>query len=274
VPPAGERRTGALTLRILSAIVLIAVTAAAVALGPPYFNVYILVAALVLVVEWALLCGQRVVRPTTILLAVTAIAVVFVATTEAPRDALVTGAVGALILLLVGWLERAQRLLWLVFGVAYIGLPAVALLWLMAAPELGRETIAFVIVAVSATDIGAYFAGRSIGGPRLVPRLSPKKTWAGLAGGIACAAAAGALLGYAFGLSIAWTTLVGAALAVVSQAGDLFESAIKRKFGVKDSGAIIPGHGGLFDRADGQIAAAVAVAAAHWATGGSVLTWR
>lgn len=141
------------------------------------------------------------------------------------------------------------------------GLAALAaLLWLRHQPAHGRETILWVLACIWATDIGAYFVGRAAGGAKLAPRISPGKTWAGLVGGMAWAAVASAAAGYAFGLGeTVPLAVIGAALAVVGQAGDLLESAAKRRAGVKDSGHLIPGHGGLLDRIDGLMAVLVAV---------------
>lgn len=137
----------------------------------------------------------------------------------------------------------------------------VALLWLRHQPAFGRETILWVLVCIWATDIGAYFVGRTAGGVKLAPRISPSKTWSGLIGGMAWAAVGSAAMGYAFGLGETVSlAIAGAALAVVGQAGDLLESAAKRRAGVKDSGRLIPGHGGLLDRIDGLMAVLVAVA--------------
>jgi phosphatidate cytidylyltransferase len=141
------------------------------------------------------------------------------------------------------------------------GLAALAaLLWLRHQPAHGRETILWVLACIWATDIGAYFVGRAAGGAKLAPRISPGKTWAGLVGGMAWAAVASAAAGYAFGLGeTVPLAVIGAALAIVGQAGDLLESAAKRRAGVKDSGHLIPGHGGLLDRIDGLMAVLVAV---------------
>ena len=145
-----------------------------------------------------------------------------------------------------------------------------ALLWLRHQPAFGRETILWVLICIWATDIGAYFVGRTAGGAKLAPRISPGKTWSGLIGGMAWAAVASAVTGYAFGLGeTVHLALAGAALAVVGQAGDLLESAAKRRAGVKDSGRLIPGHGGLLDRIDGLMAVLVAVAVARLVVGTS-----
>lgn len=146
----------------------------------------------------------------------------------------------------------------------------VTLLWLRHQPAFGRETVLWILVCIWATDIGAYFVGRAAGGAKLAPRISPGKTWSGLIGGMAWAAVASAALGYAFGLGeTVLLAIAGAVLAVVGQAGDLLESAAKRRAGVKDSGNLIPGHGGLLDRVDGLMAVLVAVAIARLVAGGA-----
>lgn len=137
----------------------------------------------------------------------------------------------------------------------------VALLWLRHQPVLGRETVIWIVACIWATDIGAYFVGASAGGAKLAPRISPSKTWSGLIGGMALAAAVSAAMGFVFSLGTTLSlALIGACLAVVGQLGDLAESAAKRGAGVKDSGNLIPGHGGLLDRVDGLVAALAMVA--------------
>ncbi len=154
-------------------------------------------------------------------------------------------------------------------AILYTLAAVVALLWLRHQPSSGRETIVWLVVCVWATDIGAYFLGTIAGGARLAPRISPSKTWSGLIGGMCWAAVASAGMGLIFekGATVQ-LALIGVAIAVISQAGDLLESAAKRRAGVKDSGWLIPGHGGLLDRIDGLMAAIVAVAAMRLVTGG------
>jgi phosphatidate cytidylyltransferase len=142
-------------------------------------------------------------------------------------------------------------------GFVYIAVPAFALLVL----EWGWERLTlWVMIVTWTTDIGAYFAGRGIGGPKLAPRLSPNKTWAGLLGGMVGAAIIGWITGHFLHLDGIFL-LLGAPMAALAQAGDLFESWIKRRAGVKDSGAILPGHGGLLDRLDGLLPVLVATLA-------------
>jgi phosphatidate cytidylyltransferase len=139
----------------------------------------------------------------------------------------------------------------------------------------GRATLFWVLAVVWATDIGAYVVGRALGGPRLAPRWSPHKTWAGLAGGVVCAALTGwataAWLETSPALAVA---LVSAGLAVIEQFGDLAESVAKRRFGVKDSSGLIPGHGGLLDRLDGLLAVIPVVALLTLIGGRSLLAWQ
>ena len=152
----------------------------------------------------------------------------------------------------------------------YVLAALVALLWLRHQPEMGRETVIWMLACTWATDIGAYFVGASAGGAKLAPRISPGKTWSGLIGGMAWAAVASAATGYAFGLGSTFSlAAIGAVLAVVAQVGDLAESALKRSAGVKDSGGLIPGHGGLLDRVDGLVAVLVAVALVRLTVGGA-----
>lgn len=167
---------------------------------------------------------------------------------------------------------------WWLGGLLYIAAPCAALLWLRADAETGRATVLWVFVVVWAADTGAYLAGRAIGGPKLAPSISPKKTWAGLIGGLVASGAAGWATAAFFagdgGLEKpVLAVFASGGIGFVSALGDLLESAVKRRLGVKDSGTLIPGHGGLFDRVDGLFAAAVAAALIGGATGGSMLTW-
>ncbi len=146
----------------------------------------------------------------------------------------------------------------------------VALLWLRHQPEAGRETVVWIIACVWAADTGAYVLGSLAGGAKLAPRISPSKTWSGLVGGMCWAAVISALAGLVFGLGETVSlALIGAILAIVDQAGDLLESAAKRRAGVKDSGRLIPGHGGLLDRIDGLVACLIVVALVRFVVGGS-----
>lgn len=148
---------------------------------------------------------------------------------------------------------------WMIVGFAYALLPALSLLWLRDRAPQGMELVFWVFIVTWTTDIGAYFAGRAIGGPKLAPTISPNKTWAGLIGGMVSAALAG----------WAWTQYVvlptsliwlAPAFAAAAQGGDLFESWLKRRAGAKDSGSMLPGHGGILDRLDGLVVVAILTA--------------
>ena len=173
------------------------------------------------------------------------------------------------------WLGLCKRnVFWLLFGTLYIIVPCLALIHLRSNPDLGFETVLWVFVLVWSADTGAYAAGRLIGGPKLAPRISPNKTWSGLMGGI-CAAG---VVGFFNALvldhqSMIPLVLISALLGLISQGGDLLESWIKRKFDKKDAGSLIPGHGGLFDRVDGLLAASVGAAFIGLIIGESALTW-
>jgi phosphatidate cytidylyltransferase len=139
-------------------------------------------------------------------------------------------------------------------GIFYVGIPVFCLLWLRDVPGNGLLFALWALAVVWATDIGAYFAGRAIGGPKIAPAISPSKTWAGLGGGVLLAMILSWVLNHFAGLP-ATLALVSGLLAVAAQAGDFFESWLKRRAGVKDSGTLLPGHGGVLDRLDGVVTA-------------------
>ena len=147
-------------------------------------------------------------------------------------------------------------------GVVYVSLAPVALIWLRDAPEAGLFAVVWVFSVVWATDIGAFFTGRAIGGPKLAPTISPGKTWSGFAGGIAAAGVAGWVAATIGGVATALPLVIASlVISVVGQVGDLAISKVKRQAGVKDTGRIIPGHGGVLDRLDSMLPA-VSLAAA------------
>ena len=159
------------------------------------------------------------------------------------------------------------------FGLVYVGVPVCLLLWLRGIPEIGLGLVLWLCFIVWATDIGAYAVGRLVGGPRLAPAISPNKTWSGTAGGLVSAVVVGVLAAVALGADRPFLAAVLAlALSVTAQLGDLFESMMKRQFGVKDSSRLIPGHGGMLDRVDGLLAAVPAFALFH-VLAGETLVW-
>lgn len=163
---------------------------------------------------------------------------------------------------------------WLASGVIYLGLPCVCLIWLRGDANFGRIWVFWLLAVVWSSDIGAYLTGSLIGGPRLAPRISPKKTWSGFAGGLMFASMAGMIAATVWGrANLSSVVLASVAIGFSAQAGDLFESWVKRRFGVKDSSALIPGHGGLLDRIDALMAASVVTALIAALSQGRMWTW-
>ncbi len=253
--------------RVLSAAVLAPLALAAVWFGGLAFLALILLAAVLLAWEWNGMSGGGVwTLAVHGIAAVAAVALIYWGLAGWSLLAVAGGAVAAGI---VGLVTRSGPA-WPSLGVVYLTLPCIALVWLRADPAIGRETILWLLAVVWATDIGAYFAGRGIGGPKLAPRFSPNKTWSGLLGGAMAAGLASAVVASVAGLGgVLALALVGAILAVVSQVGDLTESGFKRHFGVKDSSHLIPGHGGVMDRVDGLLFAVPIYALIVFVAGGT-----
>ena len=271
-PDVAELRS--LALRTLSALVLAPIAVGAILLDRPAFDLLVAAGAGVLVWEWDGLCGEGRFGRTGVALLAVVLATVLAVSLGFAASACALALAGAFLVDRLAVAQGSPTPRWRGAGALYLGVPAIALLWLRDDAN-GEKVVLWLFIVVWATDIGAYAAGRLIGGPHLAPRLSPHKTWAGLGGGIAAAAAAGAAVARGLASADAGVlTALSAALAVVAQLGDLTESAIKRHFNVKDVSGLIPGHGGLFDRVDGLLAAAPAVALVQLLWGGSVLAWR
>jgi len=172
-----------------------------------------------------------------------------------------------------------RRPAWMALGVLYVAVSIWALWRLRLDPEWGQMTVFWLLVVVWGADTGGYVFGMSLRGPKLAPSISPNKTWSGFFGGTLLGALAGwGMVSYfrpEVALEMAAFKIIAfsAAMAVVSQVGDLLESWVKRRFDVKDSGSIIPGHGGLFDRVDGLVATAIALALINIVLQGNVLVW-
>ncbi len=246
------RRWGDLGLRAASGVVLVLLAVATTWAGGAAFILAWLAAAIGVNWEWQRLVGGRAPIPR---VAVGAIALVAIAILP-PAWASVTliGAAG-LLALVAGEGHRA----WAAAGVIYAGLLAMAVLALRFSTPLGVRSIVWLFATVWSTDVFAYLGGRLIGGPKLWPRVSPSKTWSGTLTGVIVGTLAGTIAAtydLATPTSSAAVITLTFGAAVLSQAGDAFESGVKRRFGVKDSSRLIPGHGGLMDRLDGFIAAA------------------
>lgn len=255
-PPPVKIGASELKARVLSALALAPPVLWAMWQGGAALTALLAVACAVGAGEWAAMVGSRRRAVTAAAAAAGAGGVFLLAVAASPWWALLSLPLAAGL----AALQPADRRALTAIGAPYVLIGCLAL-WALAAGPGGGAALALVVLAVWATDIGAYVAGRKIGGPKLAPRISPKKTWAGLLGGMSAAAAVAALIAATLASSIGTAALAGAGLAVVAQAGDLYESWIKRRVGVKDSSRLIPGHGGLLDRIDGLLTAAPALAA-------------
>jgi phosphatidate cytidylyltransferase len=242
-------------IRVVSGAVLALVAGGLLYAGPAPFAVLAATASVLTSFEWS-----RIVRGEGIDAGLTVQAgsgVMAAALTGAGFAALGLAVIAAGAIL-TGLLCFGRRPLLSAEGVLYAGLPVVALIWLRDDPVYGLQAVLLILIAVIATDIAAFVFGRLIGGPKLAPAISPNKTWSGFLGGIATAGMAAAAFGTWLGAEPMKLAMTGVVLGILAQLGDLTESALKRSFGVKDSGALIPGHGGVMDRVDGLVFAAVA----------------
>jgi phosphatidate cytidylyltransferase len=257
-----------LTLRVLSGLVLAPLAVGVAYLGGWLFVAFWGIAALTVLWEWCTLIAAEERRTVLLTASPAVLLAVLLAAASAPGpdgDHSVR-LVAAVTLLAMGMLAGAAlapsgRRAWTAAGLPYAGLLGMAPIVLRNDEQFGFPAIVFLFAVVWATDIVAYFVGRAVGGPKLAPRISPKKTWSGAVGGTLAAVAAALVVAMAAGLAnVVALGLIAAVASVFSQAGDLFESVVKRRFGAKDSGHLIPGHGGLMDRLDGFVAAAVLAA--------------
>ena len=265
----------ALPLRVLSGLALAPLPVAAIWFGWPWLPLLTGIAAAVMAWEWDRLCRRGHFGDTGIVLVAVVLTTVAAAALLSPGLGVAVALLGTALVFWAAYRQRDPEPQWTAFGALWVALPCISLLWLARNGPMGRATLLWILAVVWATDIGAYAVGRTLGGPRLAPRWSPRKTWAGLAGGAVCAALTGWATAAVLQLSPALPlVLVSAGLAIVGQFGDLAESLAKRRFGVKDSSGLIPGHGGLLDRLDGMLAVMPAVALLTLIQGSSILTWR
>jgi phosphatidate cytidylyltransferase len=250
-----------LVVRLASAVVLAPLVLAIAYLGGWAFFILCALAAAGILWEWMHLVAARFDLRLLVPGWAALLAALVLTGTGHPAAAAAAVGIGAVTGGLVALVCRGARAAWIAGGMVYAGIGFLGPALLRSDAQLGFQAIAFVALSVWSTDILAFFVGRGLGGPLLWPRVSPNKTWSGAIGGLVGGVAGGIAVAYASGsgrlLSLGVLAL---ALSVLAQAGDLFESAIKRRFGAKDSGRIIPGHGGLMDRLDGFLFAAAAAA--------------
>jgi phosphatidate cytidylyltransferase len=260
VDPSGTTppRSAELMLRVCSALVLVPLAVGAAYVGGWPFAVFWSLAAIGVFWEWSTLVAGNALRATIMVGATTLLVALVLAAGGRLLAAVMVIAVGAIG---IAPMAPAQRRGWLAGGMPYAGAIGLAPIALRSDSEDGFIALMFLFAIVWTTDIVAYFLGRLIGGPKLLPRVSPKKTWSGAISGLAAAVLAAIAVAKLAGLpGLVPVALMAAVLSAVSQAGDLFESQLKRRFGAKDSGHLIPGHGGLMDRLDGFVFAAAVAA--------------
>ncbi|MEO1918685.1 MAG: phosphatidate cytidylyltransferase [Paracoccaceae bacterium] len=244
--------------RILSAIVMIAISVLAFWLGGYWAIGFIGLGALVLLWEFHKILRHEDVRAKIDLAIMggSAVASIYATLTYGWVFGAITLILGAAAL----YKSDHENWFWLSSGLLYIGACMTAMLMIFLSPEHGLFYVFWVVLIVALTDIGGYFAGRIIGGPKLWPAVSPRKTWAGTMGGWVLSIIAGVLLGWFGPEPVLRSLVISIVIAIASQLGDLLESWLKRQKDVKDSSYIIPGHGGLLDRLDGVMAAALVFA--------------
>lgn len=262
--PKSAKGSSNLYMRVVAALVLAPLTIAIAWLGGWIWTCVVIAAAALLYFEWLMIVGvsnnRLAVAAGLAALALSGICLML-------RRTDIAFAVVGVGVLLAAVIAQGKRG-WVASGLVYAAAALIATILVRRDADFGFIGLMFVLLVVWVTDIGGYFAGRGIGGPKLWPRVSPKKTWAGAIGGLVLGlviAVSFALLGFG---KMGPLLLLGAVLSVVSQLGDLFESAVKRQFDVKDSSHIIPGHGGLLDRLDGFVAAIVVAALIGFTRGG------
>lgn len=269
-PPAGVRAASDLGVRTVSALVLGAVTLAATWIGGWPFALLWLVGGLCLLSEWLRMMR---VEPYALLLGVLGFALVALSVElhvgdGSLREAAITAGAAPVAALIFG--ADGRNRLWAAAGFLYAAVIVAVPVLVRADPARGIVGVAWMFAVVWTTDIAAYFVGRSLGGPKLWPQVSPKKTWSGFMGGVTAGTLAGLAVisvaaertGWVSAWSAGSAALLSALASIASQGGDLAESALKRRFGVKDSGGLIPGHGGVMDRLDGFWAVALGVGVA------------
>lgn len=256
-----------LMLRVLAAAVLAPLAIALAWAGGWFWAALVTLAAIGMFVEWLLIVGSA--RPVVVVIGTVALlaAGIFLALGWYGLALAFNGAglVGVALARAIGWR-------WTAGGLLYAAAAQFAAILVRQEPTIepawGLSALLFVLAVVWITDIGGYFAGRGIGGPKLWVRVSPKKTWAGAIGGLVGSLVVAAGFAAAGAGRMGPLLLLGAILSVVSQLGDLFESAVKRRFDVKDSSNLIPGHGGVLDRIDGLVAALMVAAVIGLVRGG------
>lgn len=271
-PPARS----AFVTRALSALVLVPLALTIVYFGGWAMALFLLLVGTVMLFEWNRLTKQEDQHGsffvTLIVQSVCLAALLYFATLGQWTSAIAAAFVGAVLTVII-LLPKSRSPFWPLLALPYIFLPCLALIWIRVSP-MGPQSLVWLLVLVWAADIGGYAFGKTIGGWKLAPKISPNKTWAGTLGGLSLAALVGLIAALILNpATISQFIIISILLGVIAQIGDLIESALKRHFGVKDISGFIPGHGGVMDRLDSLIFVVVFAALFGLANGGSVMWW-
>ena len=269
-PRVASQASRELRLRAISVLVLAPFVLVAVYLGGAVFQALVAGTAALMAWEWERLCNGGRFTVSGMLMVTGAVAVILAIALGRADVAALLGAAATIAVYAVTAAARRPDPRWVALGMVVIATTAGAIVWLRLSPLVGAAGLLWFIGVVWATDLGGYVVGRTVGGPRLAPVVSPRKTWAGLAGGMAFAAAWGFAASQFWHFATPWKlAFLALVLAVIEQIGDLSVSVVKRRYGAKDSSNLIPGHGGVLDRTDGfLVAAPVLVVLIVAATGG------
>ena len=258
--PLAPQKSSGLMMRVVSALVMLPIAIFIILQGGMAYFIFVALLTSLILYEWNGICEGKAFNAVFVFQTIFVFLLAYSVNSGRYFDLYIY--LVPLILTVVAGGILKIKLPFAVLGIVYALLPALSLIWLRQNSDQGGWIVLWMMIIVWSMDTGAYFAGKKIGGPKMSPRISPNKTWAGLIGGAVTAVFFGLIAAHYFdlGFSMAFLAPAAAVLAIWSQIGDLAESALKRRFDVKDSGAIIPGHGGIMDRVDGVVFAAPAVA--------------
>lgn len=244
-----------LNSRVISALILAPLVAGAIYIGSPVYDLLVLAAIVVMAWEWRRLCAAQHFDTAGIIMTIAVVGATGLTWFQQVGLAVLLVAAGALIVFFMIAGSEGKSSIWTIAGLLAVGLTGISLILIRRIGDDWSVTM-WLLVAVWATDINAFLVGRSIGGPKLAPKISPGKTWSGLIGGIVGAVGWSVIWALWTGVEqVGTVALLGAAIAIFAQLGDLGVSRVKRRYGVKDTGTLIPGHGGLLDRVDGIMGA-------------------
>lgn len=256
VPRVDDAISGtSLNTRVISALILAPLVAGATYIGSPVYDLLVLAAIVVMAWEWRRLCAAQHFDTAGIIMTIVVVGATGLTWFQQVGLAVLLVAAGALIVFFMIAGSEGKSSIWTIAGLLTIGLTGISMILIRRIGDDWSVTI-WLLVAVWATDINAFLVGRTVGGPKLAPKISPGKTWSGLIGGIVGAVGWSMIWALWTGAEqVGTVALLGAAIAIFAQLGDLGVSRVKRRYGVKDTGTLIPGHGGLLDRVDGIMGA-------------------